>query len=700
MNRPAGMSTTGVSSDVSSRGYGDQIAAHYRVKEALSRELELKLEEVGEQRVRKLIRWVNDEDEGANCNSKSPMKLMQEKENYRIYEQQNEADKLLVMKGVLLLQSSSCDEVMELLSGKTGSDVQDFLTDVFAAQYGDSAVLHYVDMGAQQTQTQTQCTNNGQQQRSSSESSAAAPSSTTMLFQWLALKDTSPALPLRDFLFMRFNQTFACDDPASSHKVAYGTSVWESVEIPSCRPLFSTHQMTRKRFKNCGYVVESSDETNAVRVTFFITMPLDEATLQNDRAWLVRMAGSVRLLPSALVNQRIRLNQLVDKSQWAARDTCALCTSSFTLLKRAHHCRICGTAVCSKCCSTRRDPRSRHSAGGIRVCLSCLNGEDTSALWGASMGKKHLGSHSINSHNSSSNSLTSSRHQQQNGQQRNRDSNTSKDSWSSRDLERSRTSYQSSVESFSSSSRSFDDLSADADASAALASLRIKPAILEDRDEDDVLANTSYDYPLTFNKGAPWPDAPIPASENQRLERIKTLNLSQQYAKSTLKELLDLARTSINCPVATVAVITASTCLLVTSVGLAGDQLPRDMALEAHVIMSSEPFVILDALRDDRFARNPLVAQLHIRFYIGLPLVTHDGVVVGSLSLGDVSPRDKVKGSDLRSLKRIAARIVDKMEGSTTSSNSHNGLGMSGVHGMGHGATTASTAPIGGMLLL
>lgn len=694
MNRPAAMSTTGVSSDVSSRGYGDQIAAHYRVKEALSPELELKLEEVGEQRVRKLIRWVNDEDEAANPNV-APMKLMQEKENYRIYEQQNEAEKLLVMKGVLLLQSSSCDEVMELLSGKNGSDVQDFLTDVFAAQYGDSAVLHYVDMGAT---AQKQNDPRIRDTRSSSVSSATAPSSTTMLFQWLALKDASPALPLRDYLFMRFNQTFPSDDPASVHKVAYGASVWESIEIPSCRPIFSAQQMTRKRFKNCGYVVESSDETDTVRVTFFITMPLDQATLQSDRAWLVRMAGSVRLLPSALVNQRIKQNQLVDKSKWDSRDTCALCTSSFTLMKRAHHCRICGTSVCSKCCSVRRDTRARHSSSGIRVCLSCLNGEDMSALWGASMGKKHLGSN--HSHNNSSSSLTSSRHQHSSQQQRSRDSNTSKDSWSSRDLERSRTSYQSSVESFSSSTRSFDDLSADADASAALASLRIRPAIIEDRDEDDILANTSYDYPLTFNKGTPWPDAPIPSTETERLERIRTLNLSQQYAKSTLKELLDLARTSINCPVATVAVITASTCLLVTSVGLAGDQLPRDMALEAHVIMSSEPFVILDALQDERFARNPLVAQLHIRFYIGLPLVTQDGVVVGSLSLGDVSPRDKVKGSDLRSLKRIAARIVDKMEGSTSTTN--NNLGMNGVHGMSHNgtATSSNTVPIGGMLLL
>ncbi|TYZ65224.1 hypothetical protein PybrP1_012320 [[Pythium] brassicae (nom. inval.)] len=684
MNRPAAMSTTGVSADVSSRGYGEQIAGHYRVREALSRELELKLEEVGERRVRRLIRWVNDDDESGGSGGSSsmlplastrsatsssassdyesaPWRLMQEKENYRVYEQQNEREKLLVMKGVLLLQSSSCGEVMELLSGSSSLDVQDFLTDTFVAQYGDSAVLHYVDMQQQQQHPR---------QPSSSLSSAM---STTMLFQWLALKDTHPLQPLRDFLFMRFNQTFAADEPVASssssssssaaaasasamrNKVAYGASVWESIEIPSCRPLFGAATMQRHRFKHCGFVVEGSDETTATRVSFFITAPLDAATLQTERTWLLRMAASVRLLPSALVGQRIRRNQLVDKAKWDARDKCALCTASFTLMKRAHHCRICGTSVCSKCCTVRRDTRARN-ASGVRVCLSCLNGEDTSALWGASMPKRHLGNSSSVSLSSSSSFSSSSSRLLQSHAHRNRDSNASKDS---------RTSYQSSVESFSSSTQSFEDLSADADASAALASLRIRPvvaAIVEDRDEDDVLANTSFAYPLTFTKGMPWPDAPLPRTEDERLRRIRTLNLSQQYAKSALKELLDLARTSISCPVATVAVITASTCLLVTSVGLAGDQLPRDVALEAHVIMSRDPFVILDTHRDERFVRNPLVAQLNIRFYIGLPLVTRDGVVLGSLSLGDVSPRDKVKGSDLRSLRRLAARVVDKMD--------------------------------------
>uniref|UniRef100_K3W7P6 FYVE-type domain-containing protein n=1 Tax=Globisporangium ultimum (strain ATCC 200006 / CBS 805.95 / DAOM BR144) TaxID=431595 RepID=K3W7P6_GLOUD len=685
------MSTTGVSTDISSRGYGDQIAAHYKVRESLTRDLERRLEDLGERRVRKLIRWVNGDDELEASGNSSSLKLLQEKENYRIYERIDEKEKLLVVKGVLLLQNSSCDEVMELLSGKTGSDVQDFLTDVFAAQYGDSTVLHFTDLGANFQQQSS--VSSDKTSRSSSVSSVTLPSATTMLFQWLALKDMSVQLPLRDFLFMRFNQSFPADDPTSQSKVAYGASIWESFEIPSCRPIFGATQMVRHKLRNCGYVVESSDETDATRVTFFITAPLDQASNQSDRAWLMRMAGSVRLLPSALVNLRIRENRLIDKSQWDSRDKCALCTTSFNMLKRAHHCRICGTSVCSKCCSVRRDPRSK-SSSGIRVCMSCLNGEDTSALWGASMTKKHLGNSSITSSGSSR-----SHHQQS---KTNRDSNTSKDSWSSaRDLERStRTSYQSSSmdSSFSSTSRSFDDLSADADASAALSSLRsnLSRTIDEDPvDEDDVLANTSISYPLTYQKGNAWPDAPIPATEAARLQKIKSLNLSQTYAKFHLKELLDLARSSISCPVATVSVITAATSLLVTAVGLQGDQLPRDLALESHVIMSATPCVVLDTQKDEWCAHNPLVSQLHIRFYIGIPLVTKEGIVVGVLSLGDVATRDKVKGSDLRSLLRIAARIVDKMD-------SKNYIEPSSAmpSSSSSAKTTRTSASIGGMLLL
>lgn len=658
MMRPMGATMSTVNVATEAGRYSDRIFQNYKVKNYLTRDVQAQWEELGEARVRKLIRYVNEvghyEDtrlSQANGHGHNG-RLMHEKENYRIYELIDEKEQLLIMKGVLMLQSSNCDEVMELLSGSNTADVRAFLMDLFGSYYADSVVLHHADLSFT-TQHQANLANKN---RSRSTASAMASS---MACHWLALKDQNPQLPVRDFVLLRYNQTFASDDPTSSSKSAYGASVWESLDLPICQPLFGPKTMVRNSFKNCGFVCESADDSDATRVTFFVTAPLNLDSLQIDRNWLLRMAGSVRFLPTALVNMRIRHNNLLDKKKWESSNTCALCTSTFNLFRRQHHCRICGTSVCSKCSSVRKDTRGNSSTAtnGARVCMSCLNGEDTSALWSASVTRSVTDDHSSS-----------------------RGSSASKDSWTSRDMASSRASDGCAPSSRNTTASEYtyrdtggSDMTSITLNSSVSYSITTNGSI---DDEDDVVENTHYEYELTYKKGNAWPDAPMPHNEQERIKRIQTLSLSQQYAEANLKELLDFARTSVNCPVAAVSVVMASTSLLVTANGLAGDQLPRDIALESHGIMSTEPLVFLDMQSDERTARSPIVQQLKIQFYVAIPLVTKEGIVVGCLSLGDLTPRDKINGSDIRSLKRIAARLMDKMDASNLA---HSELSLSGM---------------------
>ncbi|KCV72370.1 hypothetical protein H696_01763 [Fonticula alba] len=46
------------------------------------------------------------------------------------------------------------------------------------------------------------------------------------------------------------------------------------------------------------------------------------------------------------------------------------CDTTFTIVRRRHHCRYCGKVVCQKCAPKRPEPRI--SAGHIRVCTPCL----------------------------------------------------------------------------------------------------------------------------------------------------------------------------------------------------------------------------------------------------------------------------------------------------------------------------------------
>ena len=67
----------------------------------------------------------------------------------------------------------------------------------------------------------------------------------------------------------------------------------------------------------------------------------------------------------------------------------------------------------------------------------------------------------------------------------------------------------------------------------------------------------------------------------------------------------------------------------------------RETSFCAHAIVGRDPMVVPDALLDERFADNPLVAGgPRVRFYAGQPLILPDGSCVGTLCLIDVRPRE------------------------------------------------------------
>ena len=92
-------------------------------------------------------------------------------------------------------------------------------------------------------------------------------------------------------------------------------------------------------------------------------------------------------------------------------------------------------------------------------------------------------------------------------------------------------------------------------------------------------------------------------------------------------------------------------------------EMPRNLLLDAHAIMSTEPTVILDATEDLRFASNPLVTDGRVRFFAGFPMTTSDGHVVGSFSVADPFARALLPGDKylfLRNLADVAIRGVEQ----------------------------------------
>ncbi|RHY32287.1 hypothetical protein DYB32_002702 [Aphanomyces invadans] len=175
--------------------------------------------------------------------------------------------------------------------------------------------------------------------------------------------------------------------------------------------------------------------------------------------------------------------------------------------------------------------------------------------------------------------------------------------------------------------------------------------------------STPFSYPLNFHNGNPWPDAPMTAFEEERMERARDLDLLRR--RDDILMYVRIAAKTMNCPVATLCIVGGQAGLLIAKVGgVTTDTIPRQVMLESHAILSRDPTVVLDCLHDLRFATNPLVCEgdIGIRFYVGMPLCTSDGLILGVLSVVDTLPRDRVRVSELDSLRQVTDTIMRRFE--------------------------------------
>ncbi|RIA92962.1 hypothetical protein C1645_763745 [Glomus cerebriforme] len=94
----------------------------------------------------------------------------------------------------------------------------------------------------------------------------------------------------------------------------------------------------------------------------------------------------------------------VNKDYWMADDTCRECydcKATFTMLRRKHHCRICGQIFCSKCASNLIPGGNFSHEGLMRVCDFCLKylmkeyGEDFGVYNGQGMSEKNEFNNSV-----------------------------------------------------------------------------------------------------------------------------------------------------------------------------------------------------------------------------------------------------------------------------------------------------------------
>jgi signal transduction histidine kinase len=157
------------------------------------------------------------------------------------------------------------------------------------------------------------------------------------------------------------------------------------------------------------------------------------------------------------------------------------------------------------------------------------------------------------------------------------------------------------------------------------------------------------------------PSAPFPPNEKERIRTLMAHHLLDTPAEEMFTELVELAATLTDMPIALISLIDTERQWFKARRGTDLEQTPRTEAFCAYTILDSEPLVVQDATQDPRFVDNPLVTgDTHIRFYAGIPLEL-DGVRLGSLCVIDQQPRT-LQDSQIHSLQLLAKQVIRLFE--------------------------------------
>jgi diguanylate cyclase (GGDEF)-like protein len=124
-----------------------------------------------------------------------------------------------------------------------------------------------------------------------------------------------------------------------------------------------------------------------------------------------------------------------------------------------------------------------------------------------------------------------------------------------------------------------------------------------------------------------------------------------------------MAATFCNTPFAAITLIEEDRVWNKSLLGIEIKEGKRDVAFSSTAILNpTEPLVIKDASRDDRFRHNPHVTgEPGIRFYAGFQLLSSENIPIGVLSVMDREPRD-LNAKERDFLIRLSGVVMDRIE--------------------------------------
>jgi EAL domain-containing protein (putative c-di-GMP-specific phosphodiesterase class I)/GGDEF domain-containing protein len=156
--------------------------------------------------------------------------------------------------------------------------------------------------------------------------------------------------------------------------------------------------------------------------------------------------------------------------------------------------------------------------------------------------------------------------------------------------------------------------------------------------------------------------APTPLNEASRLSRILHMGLIDSGADEVLDHIIGMVTHYFQVPIALVSIVSEHRQWFRAGTGLDERETPREISFCAYSILSDDVFQVPDAQLDERFRENPLVTgEPFVRFYAGVPLVTADGLALGTLCIIDNVTRPPLDARDIAMFEMYGQLVMKRL---------------------------------------
>ena len=154
----------------------------------------------------------------------------------------------------------------------------------------------------------------------------------------------------------------------------------------------------------------------------------------------------------------------------------------------------------------------------------------------------------------------------------------------------------------------------------------------------------------------------IPKNESERLAALHRYLILDTHEEEAFDQIVWLVSHICKTPVAYISIIDKDRQWFKSKIGIEAAQTPRDISFCAHAILEKHVLLVPDAMTDDRFEDNPLVlSDPRIRFYAGVPLLSKEGLALGTLCAVDHLPRT-LSEDQLQALNALSRQVEALLE--------------------------------------